>query len=75
MYKPEEFIVETIGKCKIPSPLNLSKEMGDGVFNYIKDDERVLLSASLKSYHQHKDNNKEPISFEKIKSLMAMKDI
>jgi 6-phosphofructokinase 1 len=65
MYKTEDFIVETLGKCTIPSPLNLSQKIGDGVFNYINDDERILLDASLKSFKSNKKNEKEPISFEK----------
>jgi 6-phosphofructokinase 1 len=65
MYKPEDFNVDTLGKCKIPNPLDLSQKIGDGVFNYIRDDERVLYDASLKSYNLHKKNGKIPISFEK----------
>jgi 6-phosphofructokinase 1 len=65
MFTPKDFIVDTLGPCKIVSPLNLSKKIGDGVFNYIMNDERVIFDASLKSYDQHKYHDNEPISFEK----------
>ena len=47
MLEPQDFIVDTLGKCKIPSPLELSKKIGDGIFNYIDDDERVFGDAHL----------------------------
>ena len=65
MFKPEDFIVDTLGPCKIASPLNLSKEVGDGVFDYINDDQRVLHDASLTNFKSHLNNGQEPISFEK----------
>ena len=65
MYSPDEFIVPHLGKCSVPSPLNLSKEMGDGVYNYVLDEERILLKSTLHYFNQCKENNCEPESFEK----------
>lgn len=65
MLKPEDFLVDTLGKCKITSPLNLSKKNGDGVVNYVNDNERVLYDVTLKAFHYNKEHNREPISFEK----------
>lgn len=65
MHKPEDFIVERLGKCSIESPLHLSKEVGDGVFNYMKDDERVLYKSNLAYYNKCIKEHLEPVSFEK----------
>jgi 6-phosphofructokinase 1 len=65
MYDPEEFVVSRLGKCTVPSPLNLSKEIGDGTFNYVLDDERILLKSTLQYFNRCKNNNVEPESFEK----------
>jgi 6-phosphofructokinase 1 len=65
MLENKDFEVQRLGKCTVPSPLNLSREDGDGVFNYITDDERVLLDASLSNYRKCQEMNQEPLSFEK----------
>lgn len=65
MFKPEDFLVDTLGECKVASPLHLSKKHGDGMTNYVANDERVLYDASLKTFNQHRKNNTTPISFEK----------
>jgi 6-phosphofructokinase 1 len=65
MYNPEDFIVPLLGKCSVPSPLKLSKEADDGVYNYIHDEERIMMKSTLQHYNKCRDNNIEPISFEK----------
>lgn len=65
MYKPEDFLVQKLGKCTINSPLSLSKEAGDGVFNYIEDSERILYKSNLSYYQNCYDNGITPVSFEK----------
>lgn len=65
MYKPEDFIVPKLGNCTISSPLNLSKEAGDGIFNYIQDEERILYKANLSYYQECYDKGITPVSFEK----------
>jgi 6-phosphofructokinase 1 len=65
MYTAEEFIVPRIGKCTISSPLNLSKEVGDGVFNYTQEDERILMKSSIKYFNECVRENIQPVSFEK----------
>ena len=65
MLEHKDFEVQRLGNCTVPSPLHMSKEDGDGVFNYIEDDERVLMDLSLSNYRQNRDNNTEPLSFEK----------
>lgn len=65
MYNPEDFIVDRLGTGTIPSPLQLSKELEDGVFNYVLDDERVILKSTVDYYHECRNNNEQPVSFEK----------
>jgi 6-phosphofructokinase 1 len=65
MYTATEFIVPRLGKCSVPSPLNLSKEVDDGDFNYIQDDERIVMRSTIKYYNECVRDNIEPISFEK----------
>jgi 6-phosphofructokinase 1 len=65
MYRQEDFIVPRLGKCSVPSPLNLSKEKGDGVYNYTEDDERILMRSSLYHFNICKETNTVPESFEK----------
>jgi len=65
MYTIEEFKVHRLGKCSIPSPLNLSKELGDGVFNYTLDDERIIMDPNIRYYEECRKKNIEPLSFEK----------
>lgn len=65
MYSPKDFIVPRLGKCSVPSPLHLSKDPGDGIFNYIMDDERVLMKSSLSYYKRCQEEGTEPITFEK----------
>ncbi|MBN2347224.1 MAG: ATP-dependent 6-phosphofructokinase [Bacteroidales bacterium] len=60
-----EYIVQQLGKCSIPSPLHLSKELGDGIFNYVLDEERILMNASLAHYQESCKNGYVPVSFEK----------
>ena len=65
MYKPEEFFIDSLGKSTIKSPLNLSKKKGDGIFNYIENDERILFDCNLKHYNHYKSKGDTPVSFEK----------
>jgi 6-phosphofructokinase 1 len=65
MYKQEDFNVECLGSPTIPSPLHLSKEMEDGVFNYVDESERVMMKCSLDYFNECLTEGKQPISFEK----------
>ena len=65
MYEASDFEVPILGKCTVPSPLDLSKKGGDGVFNYINDNERVLYKASLQYFNDCCSKKRELLSFEK----------
>lgn len=64
----KDFEVKTLGKCTIKSPLHLSKTSGDGIYNYIKTGERVLFEPLLANFTKCKEENEEPVSFEKAGS-------
>ncbi len=61
----KDFEVPVIGKCRVKSPLNLSNYAGQRVFQYIKDNERILYDTTLDYFKECQKNNIEPISFEK----------
>ena len=65
MYTAEDFLVPRLGKCTIASPLKLSKKIGDGIFNYIEDDERIVIKSDIRYYDDCIKAGKEPVSFEK----------
>lgn len=65
MYNTKDFIIQQLGKNTVSSPLKLSKEEGDGIFNYIKDDERILFNCDLKNFNENLNNGKSPLSLEK----------
>ncbi len=37
-----DFRVQTLGECKIPSPIKLSSVQNDSIANYVRDDEHIL---------------------------------
>jgi len=57
--------VPELGKCYVKSPIQLGYEYGDGIYNYIKNEDRVLYEKTLESFLKHQENNTPPISFEK----------
>lgn len=61
----DDFIVPILGERKVMSPLNLSRKKGDGVYDYIKEGDRVLYDNTLISFLDHKSQDTVPLSFEK----------
>ncbi|MBM4158077.1 MAG: ATP-dependent 6-phosphofructokinase [Ignavibacteria bacterium] len=61
----EDFKIPVVGKPAIKSPLLLSKVEGDGVFDYIESSDRVLYDPTLDNFYKSKNENTEPLSFEK----------
>jgi len=39
-----DYTVEKLGEAKIPTPISMSDIYGDGIANYVSDDERILCS-------------------------------
>lgn len=42
-----DFNIETLGPCKVPSPIELSKVHGDFIANYVQDDETVRYNVDV----------------------------
>lgn len=60
-----DFTIKTLGKCKIKSPLQLSKIKGDGIYDYVEDGARVLYSSSVEEVENCIKNHLPLDSFEK----------
>lgn len=60
-----DFTVKTLGKCKIKSPLQLSKVKGDNMYDYVEDGARILYSSSVEEVEHCIKNNLPLDSFEK----------
>jgi len=59
-----EFVVRQLGKCSIKSPLKLSNVEGDGIQDFVKDDERILYDNSFANIKEQFETGIEPLSFE-----------
>ncbi len=65
MIKNSDFIVSTLGKGSIKSPLNLNKIKGDHIYNFVEENERLLYDVTLEHFEKVKKNGKAPLSFER----------
>lgn len=61
----EDFVVKTLGKASVKSPLKLSHSEENKTYEYIKDTDRILYDSTLENFIKCKENNEIPISFEK----------
>jgi len=59
------FEVKTLGKNSIKSPISLGNDKGDGMYNYVREDERIIYNRSLESIIKNRDEGNIPVSFEK----------
>ena len=57
-----DFNISNLGEASIQSPINLSTSKDDKIFNFVSDEEKILLSVSLKDLKQ---NQGTPPSLEK----------
>lgn len=64
-FSNDDFKVKSLGNRRVKSPLVLSKTKGDGVYNYVDDDDRILYNPSIKSIKKYTEDGILPISFEK----------
>lgn len=63
--KAKELMIKKLGKCKYPSPLNLSKVKDDGIYDYISEKDRILFDDSLAGLEKYNKTGETPLSFEK----------
>ena len=61
----KNFNISSLGTPSIPSPLHLSKVKGDKIYNFIKDEERLLYDISLSEFNRCLQNEEQPLCLEK----------
>jgi 6-phosphofructokinase 1 len=61
----EDFLVTSLGKGNVISPLKQSQRPANPVYKFIDDDERVLYDVSAENYEHCKMTGEMPVSFEK----------
>jgi len=63
--KYEDFLISTLGKGNVISPLKQSQRPDSPVYKFVKDDERILYDVSVDNFHNCRETGIIPISFEK----------
>jgi tetratricopeptide (TPR) repeat protein len=63
--KYEDFLVQSLGKAKVTSPLKNKQREDSPVYKFINEDERILYDSSVESFMKCKEAGNVPISFEK----------
>jgi 6-phosphofructokinase 1 len=63
--KPEDFLVSSLGKRGVVSPLKQSRRVDNPVYKFVNDSERILYDASIDNFNQCLEKEKLPVSFEK----------
>lgn len=63
--KYEDFLITTLGKGNVISPLKQSQRADSPVYKFVKDDERILYDVTLESFHKCRESGVIPVSFEK----------
>lgn len=65
MMKYEDFIVTSLGKGNVESPLKHSRRVEVPIFKFVDDSERILYDVSLENFMKARKTGENPISFEK----------
>ncbi len=65
MMKYEDFIVPSLGKGSVDSPLKFNRRVESPIFKFVDDAERILYDVSLVNFLKSRETGKIPISFEK----------
>jgi 6-phosphofructokinase 1 len=63
--KYEDFLVRSLGKRNVLSPLKNKQRAESSVFKFVKDDERILHDASAYNFSKCQVTGEVPVSFEK----------
>ncbi len=61
MSREKDFTIQTLGPCKIHSPIALSREYGDSMANYVKDDEFILYDIEARPADPRKTYRREEL--------------
>ncbi len=63
--KYEDFLVTTLGKGSVVSPLKTSQREDSPVYKFVEENDRILYDVSLDKYLKYRDSGEMPVSFEK----------
>jgi 6-phosphofructokinase 1 len=63
--KYEDFLVDSLGKGGVVSPLKQSHRADSPVFKFVNDNERIIYDVSLENFLKCKESGVIPVSFEK----------
>jgi 6-phosphofructokinase 1 len=63
--KYEDFLVSTLGKGNVISPLKASQRPDSPVYKFVEDDERILYDITFDNFNKCKETGEIPVSFEK----------
>jgi 6-phosphofructokinase 1 len=63
--KYEDFIVSSLGKGNVVSPLKHTRRVENPVYKFVDDSERILFDVSLDYFNKCKETGSSPVSFEK----------
>jgi 6-phosphofructokinase 1 len=63
--KFEDFLVSSLGKGNVVSPLKQSQREGSPVYKFVEENDRIIYDNSLEYYTKCRENGEVPVSFEK----------
>ena len=63
--KYEDFLVSSLGKSNVVSPLKLKRRIDNPVYKFVDDNERILYDVSLDNFKKCCETGEIPITFEK----------
>ena len=63
--KYEDFLVTSLGKTNVISPLKQTQRTDSPVYKFVKDDERILYDVSVAYFNKCRETGEVPVSFEK----------
>jgi 6-phosphofructokinase 1 len=63
--KYEDFLVSSLGRGTVVSPLKQSQRADSPVYKFVEDNDRILYEVSLDYFNKCREKGEAPISFEK----------
>lgn len=63
--KYEDFLVTSLGKGGVVTPLKLTQRADSPVYKFVDDNERIIYDVSLESFNRCKESGEIPVTFEK----------
>ena len=63
--KYEDFLVTSLGKGSVVSPLKNTQRADSPVYKFVNDSERILYDVSIENFNKCRETGEVPVSFEK----------